>query len=431
MNAQLGQKHLPDIILREATIGDTDALCDIEMLCFESDRLSKRRLKHWIKADNAVLLVASAGAISNELQTQHALSEGSNSRVVGYALLITRKGSRSGRLYSIAVLPNYKGLGIAKRLIEETERCSVDRGMLFLRLEVSVSNHRAVRLYEMLGYKRFGIFHAYYEDGADALRMQKPIRQLWKRKVAEHELVRDNEDKVEKASVESIGAHTLKDYPWYQQTTDFTCGAASLMMAAKSLDQELTINQSMELDIWRKATTIYMTSGHGGTHPVGLGLYAQSLGFQVRVYLSTEQPLFVDGVRNEHKKQVIEQVNDDFMQAAKISNLPIYIQTLSVAEIKYFIAKGHAVMGLISTYQFDGKKAPHWVCFTQVDDICLYLHDPDADFLDAYQGVTQNIAEIPEQTHMDFQHIPIALEDYERLSSFGKNKLRTTIVLSN
>ena len=42
-------------------------------------------------------------------------------------------------------------------------------------LEVDVSNHSAIRLYEKLGYKRSCLRKNHYPDGADAYQMEKAL----------------------------------------------------------------------------------------------------------------------------------------------------------------------------------------------------------------------------------------------------------------
>ena len=63
---------------------------------------------------------------------------------------------------------------------------------------------------------------------------------------------------------------SLARVPYYEQTLDFTCGSSALMMAMKSLDPSLRFSRTLELRLWREATTIFMTSGHGGCGPLGL-----------------------------------------------------------------------------------------------------------------------------------------------------------------
>jgi hypothetical protein len=68
---------------------------------------------------------------------------------------------------------------------------------------------------------------------------------------------------------------------------------------------------------------------------------------------------------------------------------------------------------LISTYAFDKKKIPHWVAVTGADTHCYYLHDPDAS----------------EGQVVEYQHIPVAREDFLRLASYGMRKIRTLVLL--
>jgi len=37
-----------------------------------------------------------------------------------------------------------------------------------------------------------------------------------------------------------------------------------------------------EINLWREATTIFMTSGHGGCHPIGLALAASAGNFLLK-----------------------------------------------------------------------------------------------------------------------------------------------------
>ena len=88
-------------------------------------------------------------------------------------------------------------------------------------------------------------------------------------------------------------AKKLLAYPYYQQTTDFTCGPAALLMTMAALDENFVLTQQAELDIWRTATTIFMTSGHGGTHPLGLALAAVQFGYRPQVFINHAIPLFL------------------------------------------------------------------------------------------------------------------------------------------
>ena len=67
---------------------DLDALCQLELDCFSSDRLSRRSFSHLLRSEHADLLIAAANGAA------------------GYALLLYRSGTNLARLYSIAVARN-------------------------------------------------------------------------------------------------------------------------------------------------------------------------------------------------------------------------------------------------------------------------------------------------------------------------------------
>lgn len=359
--------------IRNAKHSDVVALAALENNTFEFDRLSKRRFSYWVSAHNAIFLIAER-----------------DEQLMAYALVILRQGSRSARLYSIATDLRARGRGLGKTLLLSAEAMALERGLLFMRLEVAIDNEHAIHLYKSMGYRQFGLYREYYENKVDALRMQKAIKQVQSQA-------------------------QLPNYPWYRQNTEFTCGSASLMMAGAALNADVAMTQMTELDIWREATSIYMTSGHGGSHPIGLGLAAKGLGLKAEVFISTKQTPFIDGVRSVHKKALLELVHKQFCEKAKRNHVAIHYQDLNIAIIKQALEDGKAVICLISTYQFDDKKIPHWVAITHVDEQCLYIHDPDIE---------------EDDNPMDFQHIPIAIEDFAKMATYGKQKLQSCVLLS-
>ncbi len=358
---------------RIASATDIPALLELEHACFSTDRLSKRSFKKWIVAKHAALLLAEW-----------------DGKLVGYGLLWCHKGTRLARLYSLAVSPIARGLGIADSLIHQLEVIAIERNRIFMRLEVSKNNTAAIACYKRNGFRVFGEFSDYYEDHSDALRMQKRILFL-------------SLDKLQ------------RKIPWYRQTTEFTCGPASLMMAMASFDDEFIFDQNIELDIWREATTIYMTSGHGGCHPIGLGLAAKRRGYQVEVFCNSNKTLFIDSVRAQKKRDILEVVHRQFVATAKKENMKVEYREILQGDIEAWLEKNCVILMLISTFRLDGKKAPHWVCITGVDERCFYVHDPD---------LADN-----EQVAIDCQYLPIAKEDFDLMAAFGSDRLRAAVVL--
>ncbi len=356
-------------------MGDLAQLVELEEGCFREDRLSKRSFRHYVQAEHSALWVA-----------EDSVSGG----LLGYALIWCHRGTRLARLYSLAVSPLARGRGVGLKLLSKLEDVARERGRLYMRLEVAEHNHHAIRLYQENGYRIFGEYHNYYDDRSDALRMQKQIR-----------------------TINNSGL--LRPNPWYSQTTEFTCGPASLMMAMASLKPEITCSQGLELDLWREATTIFMTSGLGGCHPFGLALASSRRGFASSVWVNSEEPLFVDGVRSDLKKQVLTHVHQQFKQQCAEQNVDLVYADVTADQVETWLNSGYSVLVLISTYRLDGKKAPHWVLVTGMDSLCFYLHDP-------YRYHDEQVA-------LDRQHVPIARDDFSRMSSFGSNRLRAAVAL--
>lgn len=360
-----------ELTVRPVLPEDVERLLEIEEICFSTDRLSRRSFQRWIKGESCILLVLEEEAW-----------------VWGYGLVLLHKGTRLARLYSIALDPSMRGRGHASALMLALEAAAVEEDRLFMRLEVAKQNVSAIQLYQRLGYRVFGEFSDYYEDHSDALRMQKRIR--YPERVREESFV-----------------------PWYRQNTAFTCGPASLMMVMAAMDSSVSLNQSLELDLWREATTIFMTSGHGGCHPLGLALAAQKRGFNVEVLMSQTDTLFLEGVRSAHKKEVLHLVHEQFLQRSQAQGIPIRCEAVTVSEIEMRLQAGEFVMVMISSYRLNGDKAPHWVVVTAFDELCFYLHDPDTDKL--------TISEL------DCQYIPVAKEDFAKMINYGRSRFSVAL----
>ncbi|MET1257402.1 GNAT family N-acetyltransferase/peptidase C39 family protein [Aliikangiella maris] len=363
-----------DLTVNKATLDDLDSLTALEIECFKTDRLSRRSFKHHIQSANSNLLVI----------------RDDSKQCIAYGLVLYNQGTRLSRLYSLAVSRRYQGQGLGLILLTQLEESAAANERHYMRLEVAKNNHKAIALYQANGYRVFGEYEDYYDDHDDALRMQKRIRA-------------------------PRGPQVQRLTPWYRQSTEFTCGPAALQMAMASLSPDYTCSLENELNIWREATTIFMTSGHGGCHPFGLALAAHQRGFIADIWLSTAQPLFIDGVRSDHKKQIIETVHHHFHQQCLEQNINIHEKSIRFEDIAKVLDNNYAVLILVSTYRLDGKKAPHWVVVTGMDNDCLFVHDPDQDE--------------EQQTPLDCQYIPIAHEDFERMCAFGSQRIRAALTL--
>jgi ribosomal protein S18 acetylase RimI-like enzyme len=371
--------------LRAASRDDIDALDALEAACFQTDRLSRRSFQRLLGADTNWLHVATD----------------ERGVLLGYCLLLFRRGTSLARLYSIAVLPAARGRHIAEALLERAEAVAAERGKIFLRLEVNSANASAIQLYEKRGYVQFGIYHDYYEDHADALRLQKRV--LPYPDDADHRRV-----------------------PYYAQTTEFTCGPACLMMAMAAIDAGYLPNRSDELQLWREATTIYMTSGHGGCGPHGLALAAWRRGYRAKIYVSQQGPLFLEGVRRQEKKAVLTQVHADFLRDLDATDVTVSQRNVDIGRLRKALAQGDILLALISTWRFDQKKAPHWVVVTAIDERFVYIHDPD---LDLHLGADLDARIRDRRRAFENQYIPIDLPAFMQSMQFGQQRLRAALIV--
>lgn len=146
------------ILLRRPHQGDLADLVAIENAAFPGDRLSRRSIRR-------LLLSPSAATILAEWE----------GRVAGYAVVLFRRGTKASRLYSIAVAPGFTGKRVGARLLEAAEEAARARGRTLMRLEVRADNRTALALYGKAGYRLSGRKSGYYEDGEDALRMEKSL----------------------------------------------------------------------------------------------------------------------------------------------------------------------------------------------------------------------------------------------------------------
>jgi predicted double-glycine peptidase len=260
-----------------------------------------------------------------------------------------------------------------------------------MRLEVRCDNAASLALFEGLGYRRFGVLDDYYEDHMQAVRFEKSLRPDLQ--------------------------PALARMPFYEQTLEFTCGASSLMMAMKALDPELKLDRTMELRIWREATTIFMTSGHGGCGPFGLALAARHRGFLAEIYVNDPGVPLVDSVRSPEKKEVMRLVHEEMLGDVEDLGIPVRYESLPLDLMEQRFAAGAIPIVLISSYRIYGEKMPHWVVVSGFDQQFVYVNDP---YVDHEEG----------ETPMDSINIAIPKREFTRMARYGRAGLQAVVLLS-
>ncbi|NDW05229.1 GNAT family N-acetyltransferase [Jiella sp. 40Bstr34] len=365
----------PRFVLRPATVEDVDALVALEDATFVSDRITRRSFKNLLGSSSALILVA---------------EDGTGGKLLGYAALLFRRGTALARLYSIAVDAAAIGQGIGRALLKGAETAAFDRDRICLRLEVREDNERAIRLYRLEGYRPIGRYLDYYADHMPALRFEKTLRG----------------DKPFDTGV-----------PYYEQTTDFTCGSCCLMMAMARDVEGFELDPVMEIRLWREATTIFMMSGPGGCDPFGLAVTAHEFGLDAAIHVSQAGDLFLEGVRSLEKQKVMALAQEDFRRRAVTYEIPTVIEPFTMDTLRAHLGQGGTAIILVSGYHMFAKKVPHWVLAHGDDGRHIIVHDPW-------------VADERGESIADAAYLPLPYDTFDKMARFGKASLRAAVFLS-
>jgi ribosomal-protein-alanine N-acetyltransferase len=95
-----------------------------------------------------------------------------DSQMVGFVAGDPHPRDGWGWIATIAVDPSYRRRGIGLALLHA---CESKLGVPQSRLTVRISNQSAISMYERDGYKTKDIWQAYYNDGEDAMLMEKEL----------------------------------------------------------------------------------------------------------------------------------------------------------------------------------------------------------------------------------------------------------------
>ncbi|MEN8821837.1 MAG: N-acetyltransferase [Abyssibacter sp.] len=143
-------------LIRSATPADLPALLTLEA-GFASDRITPRAMRRLLQRPSAQMRVIDGESPPNTLAAA--------------SILLTRRGSRVARLYSLVVAPSARGQGLGDALVDDAMHLARLGDCDRLSLEVAESNTAARRLYARHGFSEAKRLPGYYADGGDGLRL--------------------------------------------------------------------------------------------------------------------------------------------------------------------------------------------------------------------------------------------------------------------
>lgn len=143
------------IHIRAATLEDLPAIEAIEKSCFHADlRVSPRALRYSFKSP---------------IQSVWAAVSGRN-KTIGAMVLYHHP--RSIRIFSIAVLPAFRGSGAGRQMMEKALAAARLAGCAAVTLEAERSKRKLISWYEKFGFEIRQTLRDYHSSGRHAVRMR-------------------------------------------------------------------------------------------------------------------------------------------------------------------------------------------------------------------------------------------------------------------
>ncbi|RUO75264.1 GNAT family N-acetyltransferase [Idiomarina seosinensis] len=141
--------------VRLAERQDLEDLTELEQRTFDYSRISRRNFLRLIQSPSVHFWVVTE-----------------STKVIAYAIALTRKNSRYWRIYSIAVDAQHRGRGIARALLEHIITEAKKGHLSGLTLEVKSDNITAIKLYQLYHFETIDVLPNYYDDGTDGFKMR-------------------------------------------------------------------------------------------------------------------------------------------------------------------------------------------------------------------------------------------------------------------
>ncbi|MFF5564052.1 peptidase C39 family protein [Streptomyces sp. NPDC012623] len=205
----------------------------------------------------------------------------------------------------------------------------------------------------------------------------------------------------------------LTEPPYYGQTTHFTCGAVTALvaqaqagvLAAESLDRPA------ELTMWRDATNF------PACEPVGLGVAVRRAwpSSPVTVFLDTDRPVLLDHLPESGQKWRAVLQRASRTDAERVG-VPIDAQHLPMTGIRSAIGRREHVLLLVSLAEMQGFDVPHWVLCHGTVPGAVVIEDPWAN---AATG----------DTWVDAHLLPVADPSLDMMSTLAPDHYRGAVII--
>jgi predicted double-glycine peptidase len=206
--------------------------------------------------------------------------------------------------------------------------------------------------------------------------------------------------------------------PHYGQTTDFTCGPSSLIMAMKALKPAVKVDRALELQLWREANTIFMgpSGGHGGCSALGLALAAHRRGFRAEVRVNHKGVLLGDRADSKERAEVMRVLHERDLRDARAARIPVRYDDFDADDLEEALRAGALPIVLNSMELLHNDPTAHWFVVIGVDEAAVYVNDP---WVARDQG----------RTSADMTGVPIPRTAFDGVTSYGRKRERAAVLI--
>jgi len=188
--------------------------------------------------------------------------------------------------------------------------------------------------------------------------------------------------------------------PYMRQTTDFTCGPATLLMALSYYGLHPAPDRATEIALWREATTV------GGCDPYGLAVAAARRGLAVALTVTTDGFFLLEGLESEQQREVRTYIQTGFRKQAADAGITVEHRQIDASHVRDIVESGRLAIVLIDEEPFHKETCPHWILVHSFADGVFVAHDP-------WTQVSAG------ESWPDAYDLPIRPRDLERIAAYG------------
>ena len=167
--------------------------------------------------------------------------------------------------------------------------------------------------------------------------------------------------------------------PYYQQSSEFSCGPACVLMVMKHFEPRLEIGRCLEFEIWRQCNMI----GTKGADPYGLSVPLIDAGYEVR--LLTQRRKVIEPA--PWKRRLLRHFSADDIELSLFGvkqnqkralrrHLQVTFKRPVVGDVVRGVREGFVPIALVHMGVVHSLNIPHWVVVTNIDEESVVFNDP-------------------------------------------------------